>query len=50
MGLTTINSMLCYLVFSEDEKDIKYTQNLFSCLGLEHEIEKTKLILGVPFP
>ena len=38
-----------FLVFNEHDKDIKYTWNLFSCLGLEHEKEKTELIQGVPF-
>ena len=49
MGLTSIKSMLCYLGFNEHDKDIKYTQNLFSFLGPEHEKEKTKLISGAPF-
>ena len=49
MGLTTIKSMPCSLVFNEHDKDIKYTQNLFHVLGLEHKKVKTKLILGVPF-
>ena len=39
-----------FLVVNEHDKDIKYTQNLFSCLGPEHKKEKTKLILGPPFP
>ena len=38
-----------FLVFNEHDKDIKYTRNLFSCLGPEHEKEKTKLIPNVPF-
>ena len=50
MGLTTVNSMLCFLGFNEHDKDIKQTQNLFHVLVPEHEKEKTKLILGVPFP
>ena len=49
MGLTTINSMLCSLGFNEHDKDIKYTRNLFSCFGPEHEKEKTKLIPGGSF-
>ena len=35
-------------MFNEHEKDTKHSES-FSCLGLEHEKEKTELIPGVPF-
>ena len=50
MGLTTVNSMLCYLGFNEHDKRHKVHLEYFSCFGPEHEKEKTKLIPGVPFP